>query len=69
MTHLHFDHCGGSVQWNKTKQDTNCFQKRQILSNHGIGYKTQSQGESIFLSENILPMQESGQLTYFLSKS
>jgi glyoxylase-like metal-dependent hydrolase (beta-lactamase superfamily II) len=18
MTHLHFDHCGGSVQWNKT---------------------------------------------------
>jgi glyoxylase-like metal-dependent hydrolase (beta-lactamase superfamily II) len=19
MTHLHFDHCGGSVQWNKNK--------------------------------------------------
>jgi glyoxylase-like metal-dependent hydrolase (beta-lactamase superfamily II) len=19
MTHLHFDHCGGSVQWNKDK--------------------------------------------------
>jgi glyoxylase-like metal-dependent hydrolase (beta-lactamase superfamily II) len=20
MTHLHFDHCGGSVQWNKEKR-------------------------------------------------
>jgi glyoxylase-like metal-dependent hydrolase (beta-lactamase superfamily II) len=19
MTHLHFDHCGGSIQWNKDK--------------------------------------------------
>jgi glyoxylase-like metal-dependent hydrolase (beta-lactamase superfamily II) len=23
MTHLHFDHCGGSVQWNKEKPATN----------------------------------------------
>jgi hypothetical protein len=23
MTHLHFDHCGGSVQWNRIKQAMN----------------------------------------------
>jgi hypothetical protein len=29
-----------------------------------MGYKTKSQGEHHSLSENILPMQESGQLNF-----
>jgi glyoxylase-like metal-dependent hydrolase (beta-lactamase superfamily II) len=28
MTHLHFDHCGGSVQWNKDKTGYEPFQER-----------------------------------------
>jgi glyoxylase-like metal-dependent hydrolase (beta-lactamase superfamily II) len=45
MTHLHFDHCGGSVQWNKNKTGYEPFSKRKILTNGplGMGYKTKSQ--------------------------
>ena len=31
MTHLHFDHCGGSVQWNKTEQGTSLHLKTHII--------------------------------------
>jgi glyoxylase-like metal-dependent hydrolase (beta-lactamase superfamily II) len=27
MTHLHFDHCGGSVQWNAKKRDMSLLSK------------------------------------------
>jgi glyoxylase-like metal-dependent hydrolase (beta-lactamase superfamily II) len=28
FTHLHFDHCGGSVQWNAEKRDMSLLSKR-----------------------------------------
>jgi glyoxylase-like metal-dependent hydrolase (beta-lactamase superfamily II) len=33
MTHLHFDHCGGSVQWNKRKRVMNQLLK---MLNSGV---------------------------------
>jgi metal-dependent hydrolase (beta-lactamase superfamily II) len=46
MTHLHFDHCGGSVQWNK-KQDTNLLSKTQnfgLMKTIGNGLQNQIPG-------------------------
>jgi glyoxylase-like metal-dependent hydrolase (beta-lactamase superfamily II) len=59
MTHLHFDHCG--VQWNKDKTGYEpAFKNAKFWSNEVTGNGQQNQiRESFFLSENILPMQES----------
>jgi metal-dependent hydrolase (beta-lactamase superfamily II) len=67
MTHLHFDHCGGSVQWNRQNRIRTCFLKMLnsgLMKITGNGQQSQTQRESIVLSENILPMQESGQLNF-----
>jgi glyoxylase-like metal-dependent hydrolase (beta-lactamase superfamily II) len=65
MTHLHFDHCGGSVQWNKEKTGYEpAFQKTPNLSMKATGNGQQTQSERRLLMENILPMQESGQLNF-----
>jgi metal-dependent hydrolase (beta-lactamase superfamily II) len=33
LTHLHFDHCGGSVNWNKDKTNYENLNKIHTLSN------------------------------------
>jgi len=68
MTHLHFDHCGGSVQWNadKTGYET-AFKNAHFWSNKSHWeWATQpnNREKASFLKENILPMQESGQLKF-----
>jgi hypothetical protein len=65
MTHLHFDHCGGSVQWNRIKQAMNLLSRTAngAMKVTGMGNKTKSE-RRLLLSENILPMQESGQLNF-----
>ncbi|MFG6685291.1 MBL fold metallo-hydrolase [Mariniflexile sp. HNIBRBA6329] len=68
MTHLHFDHCGGSVQWNKDKTGYEpAFKNAHFWSNedHWL-WATQpnNREKASFLKENILPMQESGQLKF-----
>jgi len=71
MTHLHFDHCGGSVQWNKDKTGYEpAFKNAKFWSNENHwewATKPNAREKASFLSENILPMQESGQLQ-FISK-
>jgi glyoxylase-like metal-dependent hydrolase (beta-lactamase superfamily II) len=68
MTHLHFDHCGGSIQWNedKTGYET-AFKNAHYWSNkdHWL-WATQpnSREKASFLKENIMPMEESGQLKF-----
>ena len=68
MTHLHFDHCGGSVDWNKAKTGYEpAFKNARYWSNekHWMwATKPNRREKASFLKENILPMQESGQLNY-----
>jgi glyoxylase-like metal-dependent hydrolase (beta-lactamase superfamily II) len=68
MTHLHFDHCGGSVQWNSDKTGYEpAFKNAKYWSNENHwdwATKPNPREKASFLSENILPMQESGQLSF-----
>ncbi|MGE8340401.1 MAG: MBL fold metallo-hydrolase [Flavobacterium sp.] len=68
MTHLHFDHCGGSVQWNANKTGYEpAFKNAKFWTNENHwewATKPNAREKASFLSENILPMQESGQLNF-----
>lgn len=68
MTHLHFDHCGGSIQWNKDKTGYEpAFKNAKFWSNadHWQWATAPNPRErASFLKENILPIQESGQLHF-----
>jgi glyoxylase-like metal-dependent hydrolase (beta-lactamase superfamily II) len=68
MTHLHFDHCGGSVNWNKDKTGYEvAFKNAKFWTNENHwdwATKPNAREKASFLSENILPMQESGQLNF-----
>ncbi|MCL8008148.1 MBL fold metallo-hydrolase [Gelidibacter japonicus] len=68
MTHLHFDHCGGSIQWNKDKTGYEpAFKNAHYWSNSKHWqWATQPnrREKASFLKENILPMEESGQLKF-----
>ncbi len=68
LTHLHFDHCGGSIAWNadKTKYQT-AFANATYWSNalhwqHAISPNVREKPS--FITENILPIEESGQLKF-----
>lgn len=68
LTHLHFDHCGGSVQWNKerTAYETS-FKNATYWSNERHwqwATHPNRREKASFLEENILPIQESGQLKF-----
>lgn len=67
MTHLHFDHCGGSIQWNKDRTGYEpAFKNAKFWTNENHWqWATQPnvREKASFLSENILPMQ-SGQLHF-----
>ncbi|RNC88127.1 MAG: MBL fold metallo-hydrolase [Winogradskyella sp.] len=68
MTHLHFDHCGGSIQWNKDKTGYEpAFKNANFWSNedHWLWATQPNRREKAsFLRENIIPMQESGRLKF-----
>ena len=68
MTHLHFDHCGGSIQWNKDRTGYEpAFKKANFWSNEKHWkWATEPNRREVasFLKENILPMEESGQLKF-----
>jgi len=68
LTHLHFDHCGGSVNWNKDKTGYEvAFKNAKYWTNENHwewATKPNLREKASFLSENILPIQESGQLNF-----
>jgi len=68
LTHLHFDHCGGSVQWNKDRTGYEpAFKNANFWSNEEHwrwATEPNRREQASFLKENILPMQESGQLKF-----
>lgn len=66
LTHLHFDHCGGSIQWNndRTKYET-AFKNATYWINEKHWKEAlapNAREKASFLKENILPIMESGQL-------
>lgn len=68
LTHLHFDHCGGSVQWNKDRTGYEPAFKNAFFWSNERHWKWATQPNrrerASFLPENILPMEESGQLKF-----
>ena len=63
LTHLHFDHCGGAIQWNKDHTAFEPVFKNAIYWSNDQHWKwatePNSREKASFLSENILPIQES----------
>lgn len=68
MTHLHFDHCGGCVNWNADKTGYEVAFKNATFWTNDNHWEWATQPnareKASFLSENILPMLESGQLKF-----
>ncbi|WP_299675951.1 MBL fold metallo-hydrolase [uncultured Tenacibaculum sp.] len=68
LTHLHFDHCGGAIQWNKDRTGFEpAFKNARFWSNSrhwDWAVNPNSREKASFLSENILPIEESGQLNF-----
>jgi glyoxylase-like metal-dependent hydrolase (beta-lactamase superfamily II) len=70
LTHLHFDHCGGSIIREGDKL-VPAFKNAAYWSNEdhwAWAIKPNDREKASFLKENISPIQESGQLK-FISKS
>ena len=70
LTHLHFDHCGGSIEWNDSKSGYRpTFPSATYWSNekHWLwSTEPNPREKASFLSENILPIQASGQLKFIV---
>ena len=70
---LHFDHCGGSIQWNKNQTGYEpAFKNAKFWSNQehwNWATHPNPREKASFLEENILPIQESGQLNFISENS
>lgn len=68
LTHLHFDHCGGAVKWNSSRTGFELVFKNAIhwsTEKHwNWAAKPNPRERASFLSENIMPIEESGQLKF-----
>jgi glyoxylase-like metal-dependent hydrolase (beta-lactamase superfamily II) len=70
LTHLHFDHCGGSIVRNGDKL-VPAFKNATYWSNPDHwkwATEPNDREKASFLKENILPIQESGQLKFIEHK-
>ena len=72
LTHLHFDHCGGSVKWNKDRSGFDMTFKNAKYWSNADHWKwatvPNNREKASFLRENILPIQESGHLNFVENK-
>ena len=68
LTHLHFDHCGGSIIHNKDKTGFETTFKNATYWSNAEHWewatKPNSREKASFLKENIIPIQESGHLKF-----
>jgi glyoxylase-like metal-dependent hydrolase (beta-lactamase superfamily II) len=68
LTHLHFDHCGGSVKWNSTKTNFEMTFKNAKYWSNAKHWKwatdPNNREKASFLKDNIIPIQESGNLHF-----
>ena len=69
LTHLHFDHCGGSIRYNEDKSELlTFFPNARYWSSKAQWDFAQNPNKlegASFLKENIDPIKESGQLELF----
>ena len=72
LTHLHFDHCGGAIKWNKDRKGFEPVFKNAIYWSNDKHWewatKPNNREKASFLSENIIPIEESGQLKFINRK-
>jgi len=68
LTHLHFDHCGGSVKWNIERTDFEmAFKNAKYWSNQAHwkwATKPNKREKASFLKDNIIPIQKAGHLNF-----
>lgn len=68
LTHLHFDHCGGAVQWNqdRTKVEMTFPNAKYWTHSQHFDWATHPnpREKATFLTENIMPIKEAGQLFF-----
>ncbi len=67
LTHLHFDHCGGGVRYGSHGQYEMVFPRATYWSNKAHwkwATEPNPREKASFLEENIIPMQDSGQLEF-----
>ncbi len=68
LTHLHFDHCGGAVSWNSSRTAYEPTFKNAVYwsnrSHWDWATRPNPREKASFLTENILPIEESGQLKF-----
>lgn len=73
LTHLHFDHCGGSINYNSDRSKLEpAFKNAKYYSNKkhwDWAVNPNPREKASFLKENILPIQESGQLNFIDSST
>jgi len=71
LTHLHFDHCGGSIQFNKNRTGYEpAFKNAKFWSNASHwqwAIEPNAREKASFLKENIFPIEKSGQLNFIPS--
>mgnify|MGYP001366654846 CR=1 FL=1 len=72
LSHLHFDHCGGAVEWNDQKNGYRpAFRNATFWSTKDHwdwAINPNDREKASFLRENIIPLQESGQLQFVEQK-
>jgi glyoxylase-like metal-dependent hydrolase (beta-lactamase superfamily II) len=68
LTHLHFDHCGGCVQWNSDKTAYEIAFKNATFWSNEDHWKwatnPNKRERASFLTENIMPIEASGRLKH-----
>ena len=69
LTHLHFDHCGGAVKWKNSDREIlePVFNNATYWSNKNHwewATKPNPREKASFLSNNIVPIEQSGQLKF-----
>ena len=66
LSHLHFDHCGGGIKWNKDRTGYEAFFPNATYitgkQQWELAMKPNAREKASFLKENLLPMQELGKL-------
>lgn len=73
LTHLHFDHCGGSIRYNQDRSKLEpAFKNAKYYCNAKHwewAIHPNAREKASFLKENILPIRESGQLNFIDSNT
>ena len=73
LTHLHFDHCGGVIEWNSQKNLLQpAFKNAKFWSNDNHwkwALEPNPREKASFLRDNINPIRESGQLNFITNNS